>query len=429
MQFIPKRLSWLLVSLVLMGQVGCSDDDGPKGEMEPRAHMQVVWLRGSPYEMGQQHAALLYDELVAGRAFIDDDFMFSTMLNYATTLGLDLVAEEHSYEATLEECRGMVDGLDGSWTLHECLILNYGDVIVDILKMEGLGCSQFVATGPATASGELIHGRNLDWWEVDFIAQNPVIFVREPDEGHPWVAVGFPANMSPYTGMNAAGIAVASNEVSNPLESELARQGRSHVQMVREVLRTCSSLEEVEAFFRAQDHAPAETLVVSDGPGGKAAAFEMTANSLSVRYLSEDGVVLTTNHFKHADMQAAQEPEAECTSSWNRYERLTQLLEPDGSETVYGELDVEGAIAILRDTYDPCLQEYLDPGLADGGATLANNGAMQSVVFLPARGVMYLAVGEFPSTIQPFYGFDIHELLAGPGYAFPEPADYPALEF
>lgn len=41
------------------------------------------------------------------------------------------------------------------------------------------------------------------------------------------VAVGFPANMSPYTGMNAAGIAVASNEVSSPLDSELAIEDRS----------------------------------------------------------------------------------------------------------------------------------------------------------------------------------------------------------
>jgi len=431
MRFIFTRLPMVFVALVLTSPIpACSEDDGgPRGDMEPRDHIRVIWLRGTPYEMGLQHAELLYDELVAGREFIDDDFLFSTMLSYSNTIGLDEVAEVHSYEATLDECQGMVDGLDGSWTLHECLILNYGDVIMDILKLEGLGCSQFVAAGAATASGDLIHGRNLDWWEVGYIEQNPVIFVREPADGIPWVAVGFPANMSPYTGMSAAGIAVASNEVGSPLDSELAREGRSHVQMVREVLRTCSTLQEAEAFFVAQDHASAEILVVSDGPGGEAAALEMTAHSMAARHLSADGVLLATNHFKHPDMEAAQEPEPECTSTWNRYERLTELLEPTGAETRHGSLTVEGAIAILRDTYDPCLQEFLDPGLVDGGSTLANNGAMQSVVFLPARGLMYVAVGDLPTTILAYQGFDIHELLTGPGYAYPDPASYPQLSF
>jgi len=155
----------------------------------------------------------------------------------------------------------------------------------------------------------------------------------------------------------------------------------------------------------------------------------MTANSMATRYLSTDGVLLATNHFLHPDMEATQEPEPECTSSWNRLERLTQLVQPDGVETKYGGLDVEGAIAILRDTYDPCLQEYLDPGLADGGATLANNGAMQSVVFVPARGLMYVAIGKFPATILEFQGYDIQELLTGPGYAYPAPPSYPALSF
>ncbi|MFH2005430.1 MAG: C45 family peptidase [bacterium] len=420
-------LSHLLLLATLFPSAACSEDDPPSGEVRQQGHIKVVWLRGTPYEMGLQHAELLHDELVAGRAFVDDDFMFSTMLGYADNLGLDVTAAEHSYESTLEECRGLADGMDGVWTLEECLVLNYGDVVVEILKMDGLGCSQFVANGSATTDGELIHGRNLDWWEVEFIEQNPVIFVREPAAGIPWVSVGFPANMSPYTGMNLMGIAVASNEISAPLETELKREGRSHVQMVREILRSTTSFEEAEAFLRAQDHAPAETLVVSDGPGGKAAAFEMTAYSFQVRTLSGDGLVYATNHFVHPDMEATQEPEPEGTSSWNRFERLRQLLEPGEAESLYGSLDVPGAISILRDSYNPSTQEWVDPFLIDGGDTLANNGAMQSVVFVPARGLMYVAVGEFPVTVLQFVGFSVDDLTGQPNATPPNPASYPAL--
>jgi hypothetical protein len=409
------------------GAGGCSGDEGPSGRAEQRDHIKVVWLEGTPYEMGQQHAALLHDELIAGREYVEDDVMFSTMLEYARTLQLDQTALEHSYESTLEECRGLADGLDGEWTVEECLILNYGDVVVEILKMDGLGCSQFVGSDAATESGALIHGRNLDWWQVEIIEQYPVVFVRKPADGIPWVAVGFPANMSPYTGMNLAGIAVGSNEVNAPLESEIERAGRSHVQMVREILRSASTLEEAEAFLRAQDHAPAETLVVSDGPQRKAAAFEMTAHSFQARYLSEDGVMWATNHFVHPDMEATQAPQQPGTSSWNRYERLRQLLSPGEPESHYGSLTVEDAVSILRDTYNPYTQEVEDPLSLDGRA-LGSNGAMQSVVFLPEQGLMWVAIGLFPSTVRQFVGFSVPALCGEPDPPVPEPAFFEALD-
>ena len=415
----------LLTPLIAL-PAGCEEEKAPKGKVEMRGHIRVVWLRGTPYEMGLQHAELLQEELTQGRQYVESDALFSIMLDYARTVGLDQTAAEHSYESTYEECRGMAEGSGGVWTLAECLILNYGDVVVDVLKMDGLGCSQFVASGPATSDGELIHGRNLDWWEVEIIERYPVIFVREPVGGIPWVAVGFPANMSPYTGMNLAGIAVASNEVSSPLEGELARQGRSHVQMVREILSTASTLEEAEAFLRAQVHASAETLVVSDGPGKRAAAFEMTAHNFRARYLGEAGVVYATNHFIHPDMEAVQEPEEPGTSSWNRYERLRQLLEPEEAESLYGTLDPAAGVEILRDRYNPTTGLTEDATELDG-ATLATNGTMQSVVFIPSRGLMWVAIGEFPSTLLPFEGFSVPELAGVANPVLPAPPSFPGV--
>ena len=106
---------------------------------------------------------------------------------------------------------------------------------------------------------------------------------------------------------------------------------------------------------------------------------------------------------------------------------MRQLLEPGGTESLYGSLDVPGAISILRDSYNPWTQQWVDPFLVDGGDTLANNGAMQSVVFVPARGLMYVAVGEFPVTVLEFVGFSVDELTQQPGASPPDPASYPAL--
>lgn len=415
-----------LILGLLLGLGGCpSESSGPKGEVELRGNIRVVWLRGTPYEMGLQHALLLHDELIDGKKFIEDDIMFSTMLEYSKTVGLDATALAYSYPDLVDECQGLADGMDGEWSLDECLILNYGDVIVDVLHLAGIGCSQFVATDAATGDGALIHGRNLDWWEVELIENYPVIFVREPTDAIPWVSVGFPGNLSPYTGMNLAGIAVGSNEETRPHDEELARQGRSHVQMVREILRSASTLEEAEAFLRAQEHASAEILVVSDGPQRKAAAFEMTAHHFGVRYLSQEGLLWATNHFVSPDMEATQDPEPVGSSSWNRFERLRQLLSPGEPDTLYGSLDVPGAISILRDTYNPTSGQWEDP-LSLDGAALGSNGTMQSVVFLPAAGLMWVAVGQFPSAVREFVGFSLPALFGEPDPILPEPASYPA---
>ncbi len=431
------RLSvWILPFVLLFALVSVSacSDDAPQGRYEQHDYIKVVFLRGTPYQMGRQHAELLYDALLQGRDYVENDAMLSIMLEYAKTMKLNEVARENSYPSTLEECQGLVDGLGDAWSMDECLILNYGDVVVERLKQSGLGCSQFVATGPATADGELLHGRNLDWWKVDYIEQNPIIFVREPDGGIPWMAVGFPANMSPYTGMNLDGIAVSSNEVSSPLETEVKDSGRSHVQMVREILRSCSSLQEAEAFLQDQDHCSAETLVVSDGVEQKAAAFEMTAYSFAARRLNDDRVLWATNHFTDPSMLDAQEPQAPGTSSWNRYARLEQLLMPNptrdatgASDVTYGELDPAAGVEILRDTYNVYTHLWEDPLDLDGAA-IGSNGAMQSVVMQPGLGLMWVALGEFPSTVRKFVGFSLPGLLGDSDAVQPDPASFPALD-
>ncbi len=421
------RMALLLAGAALLSCSACSGDDPPGGDLEQRGHIRVVWLRGTPYEMGQQHALLLYDELVEGKRYIEDDFLFSTMLNYAQTVHLDDTAAQWSYPAVLEECRGLADGMNGEWTVEDCLVLNYGDIVMEAVQLAGLGCSQFVATDAATADGALVHGRNLDWWEVEIIERFPVIFVREPADGIPWVSVGFPANMSPYTGMNLAGIAVASNEVGSPTDSEVRTEGQSHVQMVREILRRATTLEEAEEFLRSQEHGSAEILVVSDGPQRKAASFEMTAVHLQARYLDGDGLLFTTNHFISPQMQIAQEPEPVGSSSWNRFERLRQLLSPEMPDSLYGDLDVPASISILRDTFNPTTMLWEDP-LSMDGAALATNGTLQSVVFLPAKGLFWVAIGEVPTAVRSFVGFSVPALCGEPSPLLPDPASYPAAQ-
>lgn len=410
--------------LVLLG--GCGSE-APRGARSQQGNLVVLNLRGTPYQMGLQHGELMAPELAMGADFVANDSQFSLLMLIAQTMGFVDEASAQSFPWVVDECRGMVEGAARAgvtaWTFEMCITLAWGDVILENLAKEGIGCSQFMATGAATSDGSLVHGRTLDWDNIRYMVEHPTLIVREPQGKIPWVAVGFPGNVAPYSGMNERGLAVASND--GYAVADVDRTGRSHVQMVGEILQEHGSLEEVESFLRAQDHCTAEILGVSDGTARAAASFEMSATHFAVRRLGPDGVVYMTNHFVDPEAATVNDPMEATDSSLTRYQRLGQLLEPSGAATRHGALDLAGGVGILRDTYNPVTDVTNPTDLFDQGGSLANNGAIHSMVFLPEQRLVYVALGEPPVPQLAYVGFSLDALLGREGALPPTPATVP----
>ena len=89
---------------------------------------------------------------------------------------------------------------------------------------------------------------------------------------------------------------------------------------------------------------------------------------------------------------------------------------------MYGTIDLETAVGVLRDTYNPYTQETHPPELIDGGGSIGNNGAVHSMVFVPARRTFYVSMGEQPIPPASFVGFSLDELLEETGATPPVPA-------
>lgn len=410
------------------GEDAAADPGGPPAweswyepGVEQRGPVWVLRLKGSFYEMGRQHATLMRDALLEGVAYIEASEL-GLLEPMMKTLGFLDEAHAQSYDSIFEECRGMADvlGAEG-WTLDRCLSLAYGDVFLEHLKSGGPGCSQFVVTGPGTVDGVLVHGRNMDWDRIEYLLKYPVVIVRHPEGRIPYAVVGFPGCVAPYNGINAAGLSVASNEANS--DNDVDRVGRSHVQMIAEVLGTATGLAEARAFFEAQDHMTAEILVVADGAHDTAAVFEMSASHLGVREMGEEGVVFATNHFVHPDMVAYHLAYGPEKSSMTRYQRLAQLLPPAGEATRYGTYDKAQAVRVLRDRHNPYTGEDAAEDVFDGAGTIANNGNIWSIVFVPGRGEFFVAAGAVPIPMNPYFGFSMGELLGRPGETSPAPLD------
>jgi hypothetical protein len=396
--------------------------------VEEMGHFTVVWLSGTAYEMGYQHGELLYDTIAEAITFVENDLTLSAIPIIAEGMGLIDLAEANSYPDIIDECQGMVDAAAGTGlTMDLCLVLNFGDVLLEMIThgIPGPGCSSLIARGEATPDGLLRHARNLDWGSMDIaiIHQHPVIFVRQPSGGIPHVYIGFPMNLSPYSGMNLAGIAMGSHEIEPAGPSEQAATGRSHVQMLGQALKQASSLDDVRAYVHSQEHMSAELFSVSDGDGQTGAIFEMTASAVAERSF-QDGLLYATNHFLDASMQTKHAPPS--AGSTNRIIRFEQLAAKEGAESHWGQLD-EGTMAtIMRDPISPetGVAESDDELAAknwDNDGSLGANGPMHFVIFDPAQRLFYVDAGVLPLHKQPYHCFSLEELLNLPD-ATPCPA-------
>lgn len=381
----------------------------PTPALEVVEGVRVLRVAGTPYEMGFQHGELLREDLIEGAAWIDESGM-GALVGLADYYGLLDEARANSYPEILDECQGLVDavGDEEAWNMDRCLLLAYGDPILESIANGGPGCSQFVASGAASATGEVVHGRNLDWDEIPFIIERPTLILRHPADGVAWAAWGFPGNIAPYSGMNALGLVIASNEAHGLAEPDGV--GRGHAQTVHHLLGSASSVEEAGEFLAGLDHTSAETLVLSDATGA-AAVYEMAVDGWARRD-PVGGVVWATNHFVDPLTAPLHKEVTEEDNTVSRFMRLEELVAPSGD--LYGKLSLEGAIrGVLRDRYNPVTGVTHPADLFDGGGTLANNGGIHSLVFLPQSRALYGSVGGIPVPQQRFVGFDIGATLAG----------------
>jgi Acyl-coenzyme A:6-aminopenicillanic acid acyl-transferase len=398
------------------------DDTAPWEPIEPHKEMHerytVVWLSGTPYEMGYQQGQLLHDELAAAIEWLDSMYLTTLLPPIARLLGLTDLAYDNSYPDIIDECQGLVDAAgDTGWTMDICMLLNFGDVLIDFLaygfpaaNISGPGCTQASATGDATVDGRLYHARSLDWSDISFMFDYPTVFVRQPDDGIPHMWVGFPGNLSPYNGMNAAGVTIASDE-ADPLDSTyFGETGRSHVQMVGQILKNAESLDDARTIIETTDHMCVTLFMISDGEARDASVFEMTAKIIGERRMGTDEVLWVTNHFVAPETEDADEIPVSDSSS-RRFDRVEQLIDPEGEDTQYGDIDPEFFVSMLRDRVDPWTHEESPVGTFDNNKSIATNGAIYQIVFSPEDLCFWVASGEMPVPEEPFIGFSLGELL------------------
>lgn len=382
---------------------------------EDYGKIKVVWLQGTPYEMGYQHGSLLKDEIASlGQEVISS-------LNFlGRGFALSRLARKRSFPGIAEECQGLVDGAEGSGlNYHGCMVLALGDVYQDYFTylipnvLFNVGCAHFITSGSATVDGKMYHGWTLDNGEepIPYWIENPTIMIRQPNEGIPHAFIAIPGVVWPNAGFNAEGI-IVSNNTSRPADyEEVSLQGRSTVQLMSQVAQYASTYDEAKVIMASHGRMRSNLVIISDYKSNQAGVFELLGDEMGLRELGDEGVLYMTNHFAdpdYVDRDRASE------SSFNRFKSFQQLLEPGGSRSLYGQINPERVVQVLRDRTNPNTGAISDLSVYDDNTSIGGNGSLRQVVFDPEGLRFWVAAGEVPIPENPFTCFSLGEMLGLP---------------
>jgi outer membrane lipoprotein-sorting protein len=244
-----------------------------KGRLELHDATRVVFLEGTPEEMGAQHGALLKKEIKD----LVNRILYGVGVGSSFTKGRWFFGE-------IEEAQSRIHPFIDPRYLAEmdAIALATGHEKEEIRLAnffpELFHCSGFALFGDATVGGKMYHGRILDYLRGMGLEQNAVVIVSKPDQGNAWVNVSYAGFIGSVTAMNEKHVAIG--EMGGRGEGNW--DGKPMAQLVREVMEKASTLDEAVAIMRKGPRTCEYYYVISDAKTKSAVGIAATPATFEV---------------------------------------------------------------------------------------------------------------------------------------------------
>lgn len=371
----------------------------------------VVYLKGRPYQRGFEHGHLLKKEIKRSIT----DLLYKGMVTHFKKNMIQHSAalktlKEHSQLLEryipleyITEMKGIADGAE----------VNYEDILLLHTFLDSLNisvedwkqfyphlffsCSNFIVWGKASADSLLYHGRNLDTPEYGNGHLPKVIFFCQPDEGLPYVSVGWAGICGVFTGMNSAGISLGEDTV---FQKDISVRGMPSIFIFRRLLQYSYNLGEAMSALRDLPRTSGGLIALSDGKINRGILVEFTAHHWKLVYPQED-FLIATNHFLSQKLNKFEENDLARNFSFLRWQQLKGLL---GSN--YGQINAEKIRDFLNDPIVREKNESFYPA-----SDICGMKTLQSVIFLPAQLKFWVAGEKLPVSFRDYLFFDLGKEL------------------
>ena len=265
-----------------------------------------------------------------------------------------------------------------------------------------VGCTSFATWGKNSENGDLIIGRNFDFYMGDDFAKNKEVAFFNPTTGFKFAFVTWPGMTGVCSGMNEKGLTVTINAAKSTMPTGSATPISI---LARRILQYASNIKEAKAIADSTHTFVSESLLIGSATDGKAAIIEKSVEHCAL-YNAPQGQdwLACSNHYQGADF-ANDENNVEnikTSDSPARLKRASDLV------CQLSPLNPAKAVTILRDKLGT------DSTNIGYGNEMALNQlqAHHSVVFNPTKLQMWVSTSPWQEGA--FVCYDLGKLFAEP---------------
>ncbi|WP_264433285.1 C45 family autoproteolytic acyltransferase/hydolase [Flavobacterium agricola] len=205
-----------------------------------------------------------------------------------------------------------------------------------------VGCSSLAVWGANTTDGDVLIGRNFDFYAGDAFAQNKMVQFVNPDQGFAFASISWPGMVGVVSGMNVKGISVSLNAA----KSDIPLKAKTPVSMVaRQILEQAENIEQAITIAKSKEVFVSESLLIGSAADNKAVVIEMSPNKFDVYEPNQD-FLICTNHFQSETYTADDRNQEHVANSHTQY-RFEVIEENFEKQTVWNP---ENLTEMLRST-------------------------------------------------------------------------------
>lgn len=375
-----------------------------------RSGLWEMRVGGTPFERGEAYGKLTQDLLYQQeQIFVDQIRTFVPSKTYLKFLRYLTFMFNHSIGKYIgEEYREEIYGMSLSCSDDFNFVcepyerqMNYhsahdiGHAMQDYMLV---GCSSFAAWDTCSATGDLLVGRNFDFYIGDEFARNRIVMFCFPTEGYRFASISWPGMIGVMSGMNEKGLTVTINAAKSAVPTSSATPISI---LTREILQYASTIDEAYAIASRHKTFVSESILIGSAADSCAAVIEKSPDKMALR-TADSSFIISTNHYQSAAFaNDSRNIENIATSdSPYRYERIDQLMHQKMP------LDANDAVSILRDY----------KGVNDSIIGWTNEAALNqfighhSVVFNANRLIMWVSTS--PWQAGPYVAYDLATIFS-----------------
>jgi len=280
-------------------------------------------------------------------------------------------------------------------------ILNYHaahDIGHALQNLHMVGCTSFSVWGNKSSDGNLLVGRNFDFYFGDEFARDKIVCFLSPDKGYKFMMVTWGGMVGAVSGMNEKGLTVTINAA----KSEIPLGARTPISIVtREILQYAGNISEAYAIASKRRTFVSESIMIGSAADNKTVIIEKTP-SQTVLYSTANDYIISTNHFQ-SKILGKSKPNVEFmnqSSTVYRYQRVGELLNR------YPKINYQIAAKILRN----------QDGLGDRNIGMGNEKAINqliahhSIIFEPAKLLVW--VSGNPYQLGEYVCYDLNTIFS-----------------